>query len=198
MEVVVSRGLSQATVEMVVQRAEVGRAAFDLEFTDLRDCCLKVYLANIEDFERVVFDAADARSSWRDRLRAAAYAAAHYIQARPIQTRFDMVQMLSVGELAQAHRDRLFERLVDLIDEGRLQLDDPEGMSRDVAIMIFGSIYQFLLKELHDNPALGTVEASPDLESFVPEMMYIAVRPYLGHETASEELYLRPGAETGV
>lgn len=198
MALIVEQGFEQTTVEMVVERAEVDRATFDSEFEDLRDCCMKVYLANIEDFNEAVFGAADRESAWRDRLRAAAYTAARYIEARPIQTRFDMIQMLTVGDTAQAHRDRLLGRIVDLIDEGRGELDEPESMSREVAVGVFGSIYQFLLKELHGNPEYGEAGTeAPPLDSFVPQLMYIAVRPYLGHEAAAEEISLGPPVAAG-
>jgi AcrR family transcriptional regulator len=184
MQLVVENGFEATTVDQVLERAEVGRAEFERRFTDLRDCCMQVYIANMDDFNAVVFGAASGDAPWQDRLRAAAYTAARYIQARPIQTRFDMLQMLEVGELAQAYRDRMLGLIVDLIDEGRQELEDPESMSRDVAEGIFGSIYQSLLKELH-----GRREPAP-VETFVPQLMYIAVRPYLGHDVACEELRL--------
>jgi hypothetical protein len=64
-------------------------------------------------------------------------------------------------------------------------------MSRDVALGVFGSVYQFLLRELE-----GSREPLK-AESFVPQLMYIAVRPYLGHDVAHEELTMEapPPAE---
>ena len=148
MQLVVEKGFDGTSVDAVCTRARVGRTEFDRRFNDLRDCCMQIYLANMDDFNAVVFGAASGEAPWQDRLRGAAYSAARYIQARPIQTRFDMIQMLEVGELAQAYRDRILGRIVDLIDEGRQELDDPESMSREVAVGIFGSIYQSLLKEV--------------------------------------------------
>lgn len=181
---VVENGFDATSVDEVCARAKVGRPEFERRFSDLRDCCMQIYLANMDDFNDIVFGAAAGDGRWQDRLRAAAYTAARYIKARPVQTRFDMIQMLGVGELAQAYRDRTLGRIVDLIDEGRQELDDPESMSREVAVGIFGSIYQSLLKELR-----GRVGPAP-VESFVPQLMYIAVRPYLGHDVACEELRL--------
>ena len=186
MYLVVERGFDGTTEEMVVERAGVGREDFEREFGDLKEWCMEIYRENIEDFNQAVFGAAAAVGDrWRDRLRAAAYTAARYIDARPVQTRFDMIQMLGVGDMAQAYRDRYLGQIVDLIDEGRQELPDPESMSRDVAMGVFGSIYQFLLRELQG--AREPVTA----ESFVPQLMYIAVRPYLGHASAHEELTIK-------
>jgi AcrR family transcriptional regulator len=181
MALVVDRGMAGATVDTVLGRAGVARSSFDRDFPSIGDCCLQVYLANIDEFDRVVFGELDLVEGWRRRLRTAAYSAARYVNQRPIETRFDMVQMLAAGDLAQAHRDRYVNRIIDLIDEGRQELEDPDSMTRDVAVAVFGSIYQMLQKALSEG-------RGRDPESVVPELMYIAVRPYLGPEVAAEEL----------
>jgi AcrR family transcriptional regulator len=193
MTLVVERGFDGTSEQMVIERAGVEQADFERQFEDLTTACVEIYRENIDDFNREVFGAAEAAGDdWRDRLRAAAYTAARYIDARPVQTRFDMIQMLGVGDMAQAYRDRYLGQIVDLIDEGRGELPDPESMSRDVAMGVFGSIYQFLLRELEGRREPVTAE------SFVPQLMYIAVRPYLGHDAAHEELTVEAPPPTEV
>jgi hypothetical protein len=96
-----------------------------------------------------------------------------------------MVQMLAASDLAMAERDRYVGRIVDLIDEGRYELEDPEIVGRSVAEATFGSIYLALTRQLRDG---GAVVA----EEVVPELMCLAVRPYLGPEVAQEELTIPP------
>lgn len=182
MELAAERELDDISVEMVIRHAGIDATSFARHFPSLRDCCLQIYLANIDEFDRVVFGAADRHACWRDRLRAAAYAAARWVRMRPIETHFDMVTMLAAGDLAQAYRDRYVGRIIALIDEGRLDLDDPDSVSQDVATAVFGSMYEYLLKQVAEGAGL---EAAEDL---VPELMYIAVRPYLGHAVAMQEL----------
>jgi AcrR family transcriptional regulator len=182
MQEVIEHGFEETTVEMVCERAGVAVPDFERSFNDLRDCCIKVYLANIDEFDRIVFSSVEEAVGWRNRLRASAYAAGAYIQLRPVETRFDLIQMLTVGEMAQVFRDSYVERFIDLIDAGRQELDDPESMTRDVAAGIFGSIYEFLVKQFHNGADIG------QLDDHIPELMYLAVRPYVGHETAREEL----------
>jgi AcrR family transcriptional regulator len=192
LELVDEHGMEATTVEMVLTRSALERAAFDRLFSDLTDCYVQIYMANMEEFDRAVYEAADRHERWRDRLRAAAYASAWWIEDHPLQTRFDMVHMLGAGDIAQAYRDRHFQRIVDLVDEGRSELDDPSSVTREVAIGVFGAIYQSLLKQTHEQRNLGS------LESFVPELMYIAVRPYVGHGAAMEELSTPPPARPGA
>jgi AcrR family transcriptional regulator len=189
MELADENGLEAMSIEMVLARAGVEEAEFHRHFRDLDDCCMQIYLANIAEFDRYVFEAADRHERWRDRLRAAAYASARWIRTQPLTTSFDMVHMLGAGAMAQAHRDRLLQRIVDLIDEGRQELEDPDSMTREVAVGIFGAIYQAVLKQTH-----GSVTARTP-ESFVPDLMYIAVQPYMGHEVAREELAIPPPGE---
>jgi AcrR family transcriptional regulator len=187
-ELVVEHGFEQTTVEMVLARAGVDRADFDREFTGLRDCCLQIYLANIAEFDRIVFGAVERHSDWRERMRTAGYAALRYFGDRPVEARFNIIAMLEAGETAQAYRDRYVERLIDLVDEGRRELDDPDSRGRAVAIGVFGSVYEHLLREIRDGSALDSIDR------LVPQLMYIAVRPYLGDEAAREELSIPPPA----
>ena len=79
---------------MLCARAEVEPAAFARDFDGVRDCALRVYLANIAEFDRIVFGVVDATEGWPARLRVAAYAAAGHVRDRPLSTRFDMLAML--------------------------------------------------------------------------------------------------------
>lgn len=74
---------------------------------------------------------------------------------RPFEAHFNFIEMLEGGEAAQLHRDRYVNRVVDLIDEGRGRLEDPDSASRDLVAALFGSIYLFLQSKL--------LAAAPDL-----------------------------------
>jgi AcrR family transcriptional regulator len=185
MELVVERGYDDVTLRLVLDRAGATPAALDSGPTDLQSFCTRIFIANIEEFDRAVFGALPS-GEWRLRLRTAAYAAAGYVQERPLETRFDMFQMLRAGDAVQAYRDRYMGRIVDLIDAGRQELDDPDSLDRSTAEGVFGSIYESMIRA--QQRGNGTTSA---LET-VPEMMYIAVRPYLGQEAAHEELSIAP------
>jgi AcrR family transcriptional regulator len=191
METVVESGHDGATAAAVSERAGVDLATFERHFSDVADCRMQIYLANLAEYDRTVSPVAAAPAPWRDRMRAVAYATARYIRDRPLETRFDMVQMLVGGELAAAHRDHYVKWLVDLIDAGRQELDDPDSIGRGVAEGVFGSIHESIARDLQ--AGAGTRAA----EDFVPDLMYIAVRPYLGHEAAREELTIPPPPEAG-
>jgi AcrR family transcriptional regulator len=84
MALVVEHGFEATSAAMIAARAEVTVAEFDASFADPRQCCLQVYFANIAEFDRIVFAAVDREQGWRERLRAAAYAALRYVRDRPL------------------------------------------------------------------------------------------------------------------
>jgi AcrR family transcriptional regulator len=185
------RGLPAVTIDQLCREAGVERATFERDFAGVTDCATQVYLANIAEFDRRVFGAVERASGWPERLRVAAYAAARHVRDRPRESRFDFIEMLEVGVEAQAHRDRYLRRIVALIDEGRQVAPDPAALGPGVAEAAFGAVYETLAK------TAGAGSGFERVESHVPELMYVAVRPYLGHEAALRELEIPAPPEDG-
>jgi hypothetical protein len=84
--------------------------------------------------------------------------------------------------MEQAAWDCYLQRVVDLVDAGRDEVGCPEAVGRGTAEAVVGSINALLLRRLGED---GEGMWSPQL---LGEVMYIVVRPYLGHEAALEEL----------
>jgi AcrR family transcriptional regulator len=191
-DLVLEDGYEMTTVERVVERAGVDRGDFDRQFGGKDDLYIQLYQEIADAFDDEVIEAFNAEAAWRDGLRACAYTAARHIRDHPREIRFGTVQMFTAGDLAQARRDLQLHRMVDLIDLGRQELDDPESMSRGVAEGVIGSIFGVLVKQLQGGKGVAAAE------SFVPELMFIAVRPYLGHDVAHEELAIPAPPERGT
>lgn len=185
-EVVLEHGYEGTTVEMVIERAGVQRSDFFRYYESKQDCCLQLFLEHIEEFDQAISEAVAEHDDWRDSLRAAGYAAGRHTRDWLPEARFDYLHMLEVGEIAQAHRDAYMERLVDLIDAGRQELDDPSSMSRDVATEVLGSVHRLLTKMLHEGDDMSSVNET------TPGLMYLVTRPYVGEEAAREELTIPP------
>jgi AcrR family transcriptional regulator len=181
-DIVYEGGYETLTVEAVVERADVERADFDRLFAGREDLYIGLFKDVASKFEAEVMAAFEEHDEWRDSLRACAYAAARHLRERPREVSFGVLRMYDAGELAQAYREVQLQRMVDLIDLGRQELDDPDSIGRGVAEGVIGSIYGVLVKELQGGRGVSSAE------SFVPDLMYMAVRPYLGHEVAREEL----------
>lgn len=186
MVLVLEVGFDRLTAADVSAHAGVPLEEFERAFPRLEDCYTWVHEQNVGEFERLLGAAFEREGAWRDRLRAAAYVAARYMEAHPREVRFGVTEMFTAGPVAQAFRERGLQRMVDLIDAGREELDDPASVDRGVAEGVFGAIYATLTAQLRRRE--GPLPAA----EFVPAMMYLAVGPYLGQAAAREELARAP------
>jgi AcrR family transcriptional regulator len=185
MDVALERGWEAVTLEAVLDRAGVDRAEFDRHFEDLKDCYLQIYLENAAEFDELVFTAFDGAPSWREGVRRAAYAAARHIRDHPRGAAFSLLQRFNVDDLIQVHRERQLRGIVERIDLGRDELDDPDSVSPAAAEGVMGSVYELMIGEFQRGNGA-------QIEEFVPTLMYMAVLPYLGREAALEELSIPP------
>jgi len=184
-------GYEATTIAMVVERAGVTRADFDRHFAGKEDCALQLYEEYLGDFVALVLAAADREEEWRDSMRAAGYAAARFVRDNPRLAQVGVVQMLAAGSMVEARRAGMLDPFVDLIDAGREQLDDPDSIGRGVAEGVLGSVYEIAIRGLASGVDTSLAEA------IVPQLMYVAVRPYVGHERAREELEMPPPPDPG-
>jgi hypothetical protein len=182
-------GLGRLRPGIVAARMGLTVAEFEQRFGTVEGCYLKVFEAVSWNLEAEVVSAYGRGRCWRERMRAAAYAAARWLRDHPREARFVTVQILGAGPMAVAVRERRLEAAVELIDSGRECLDDPAAIGREVAVAVAGAIQGLLVQEFFRGR--GTAQA----EAFVPQLMYVAVRPYLGRGAALEELSIPPPPE---
>jgi AcrR family transcriptional regulator len=188
-DLVAERSYESVSVGEVIERAGVTRTEFERRFADKEDCALKVYEAFIVDFSGQVKAAYDAEPSWRPGLRAAAYAAATWISDHPRTARFGAVDVLEAqSEMIRVRREEVFQYCAGLIDAGRAEAPDPAAIPDSSAVMAIGSIAEMLTQRMQSERNLEPVR-------LVPELMYLAVRPYVGEAVAREELSVPPRAE---
>jgi AcrR family transcriptional regulator len=174
-------GYEAVSVDMVAERAGGSRKDFSAIFSSKEACAIAVLEELTADNVRTVQGAYDRQDQWPDSLRAAAYAQADWILENPKCVRFGMVEMLWAGELTKAIRDNTFRHYSAMVDGGRAVADDPDSIPAFTADGAVGSITEMFAKRLQR----GSVD---DPYKFIPELMYLAVLPYLGEEAARREL----------
>lgn len=188
-------GYEAVSVDLVVAAAGADRADFDRAFASKQDCAMALLDDITSDNLRAAKEAYEGEERWPDSLRAAAYAEARWISANPKKVRFGIVEMLWAGELTQAVREAAFREYIQMVDGGRAVAANPDSVPASTAEGVIGSITQMLVKKLQQG------RRPPNPYDFVPELMYLAVRPYLGEELARRELAIpapQPTAENEV
>lgn len=175
------RGYDAVTVEEVAARAGGDTAGFEAHFVSKQGCAVAILEEIAANNLRAVRGAFESGGKWPGSLRAAAYAHVRWVLDNPKKMHFGLLEVLWAGELTSALRDDLFRSYIEMIDAGREVAADPEAVPPYTAESVVGSITQVVVRNM-GKPDGG------DLLSLVPEMMYLAVRPYLGEEAARREL----------
>lgn len=184
-ELVGRYGYAATSVEAVCERAGARRSHFDRCFASKEDCFLTLHDEVAEEFCDRLVPAFVTASSWHDRIWAAGWAAMRFFEEDPVRARFLVVEINGSGNGAQARRDRVLQRLADFLDAGREELEKPGSVSRCTAEIVAGAIYGTVLGKVEG----GSVERG---ENFLPELVYMAVMPYLGSRAAEDELLVQP------
>lgn len=180
-ELACQRGYDAVGVADVAERAGGSVAEFESLFPSKLACAVAILEDIAESNLRAVRGAFDAEPAWPGSLRAAAYAHAEWILANPQKMRFGLLETVWASELTAALRDHLFGEYVAMVDAGREASGDPDSIPAGTALGVVGAITEVITRRLGE-------EGGRQLIDLVPEMMYLAVRPYLGEEAARREL----------
>ena len=180
-----SYGYAATSIEMVCERARTRRSHFDRCFAGKEDCFLVIHdEVGTELCERIA-TSHDGSTSWHDRLWAVGWAAMRFFQEDPVRARFLVVEVNGAGSGAQERRDRILQSLAEIVDGGRGEADEGRKVSRCTAEIVAGAIYGTIVARIE----AGGLERGED---FLPELVYMAVMPYLGARAAEDELLVQP------
>lgn len=179
------RGYPNLDLDALLEHAEVDLDGFHRHFTDLEDCFCSILAEVYDEFFAYAQECIAGVEGWRDRIRATAYAMLRFMLRDPRVAHLGAVEAGRAGERAQPLFLETFDRLVDLIDEGRGETEDPDSLTRATAVGVGGVIFA----RVQEAVAAGELELG---EEELPKLMYAAVFPYLGAAAAEEELRVPP------
>jgi AcrR family transcriptional regulator len=175
------RGYDAVSVEQIAARAGGDASEFERLFPSKLACAVAALEELAANNLGAVRGAFDREQRWPDSLRAAAYTHVEWIVDNPKKMRFGLLETLWASELTGALRDDLFGAYVEMVDAGREVAPDPEAIPEHTAEGVVGAITEVVARRLGP-------ELDRELPALVPEMMCLAVRPYLGEEAAHREL----------
>lgn len=179
-EVAAEHGYLDTTIELLLERAGLERAAFDRHFRDKHDCFLSAWQEISEECMTEMLAAYNSQEDWPDRLRALICGVIDSLRHDPRRAIF-AVEVLAAGDAARARRDMTLRMIASLIDSGRKELDQPESVPHTTAEALAGAAYgQVFAKVVRGRPE--------ELPALIPQLMSATVMPYLGVEAALEEL----------
>lgn len=181
--VVANKGYAETTVADIISSAGVSRATFYEQFADKEDCFIAAYGTVMERmFDHVYEGFSQQRSpDWIARLRAGIGSLLTYLAINPVAARVGIVEGFGAGARARDRYQQAISSFFPFLDEARELAEDPERIPPKIARLAVGGVSALMFNEA----AAGRADKLPDR---LPEMIYLAVAPYLGRQRALEAM----------
>jgi AcrR family transcriptional regulator len=177
-----ARGYCETSPADVTATAGLPEEAFYRHFADMEEGFLAAWDELTAEHAGLMAEAYARNPDWRRRMRTMAGLTLQFLRADRNRARFLVLEVLNAGEAAQLRRDLAIRGQAALIDEGRGLLHDPDLVSPALAEHAAGAANEMLVRQVRsDELFMGGDEV-------MREMLYLAMRPYLGHRAALQEL----------
>jgi AcrR family transcriptional regulator len=186
-----TKGYADVTVKDIIDHAGVSRRTFYDLFADKEQCFLAAYDEIVERLFAAVDRAYSAeRRPWPERIAAALHALVENYASEPELARLAMVDVLAAGPTALDRRDAMLRRFAVFFEEGQVGLPAATALDGLLSQAVVGGLYEALYAYIVN----GQAERLPEL---MPDLIYCALVPYLGHPRALQEIEAdrRAGAE---
>ena len=183
MRVAASNGYQAASVDDVVNAAGVTRETFHTTFGDKETCFLEAYDAVSDVLVAHVTAAFEsvAGEPWPDRVVAALRAMVELLAAESDIARMTMVEVTAVGEEARARYRANLNRFEPFLEEGRALSPRGKDLPEDTARFAIGGATSMIFDEVRAG-------RGPELRRLLPDLVFAVLMPYLGAETAEDEM----------
>jgi AcrR family transcriptional regulator len=178
------RGYDRTTIDRVLLAADVPAPVFDEHFEDKQDCLLAALDELIAGVESALSEQVDGSASWSERVRAGLQTLLAAFARHPDGARVAFVECLSAGEAAIARVRCALANIIPILEEGRrgggvagALTPDADHLPPQTSEAVVGGIASIL----HRRVLEGNTSQLPAL---LPDLLYFALMPYLGHEYA--------------
>jgi AcrR family transcriptional regulator len=170
---------AEMTVEDIIVTAGVSRRTFYEHFKNKEEAFLAAYDEAAAELVEHVMTAMDSAEDFAGRARAGLSAFLDFLGARPALSRMCIVEALAAGPEAIVRRNGVMSAFAAAIEEDARRLLD-DAVPSLTAETIVGGIYEVVYTRV----LRGEIRELPDL---LPDLVYSALLPYLGPETAAAE-----------
>jgi AcrR family transcriptional regulator len=178
---VARRGYDRTTLERVLHVAKVPAPVFDEHFENKQDCFLQAIDELIDQVERRVLGQIAVAAPWSERIRLGLQTLLCALASHPDGARVVMVESLSAGDAAVERLHSAFATFVPVLEEGLAQSDRSSAGAEHLPPQISESVVGGVAAIVHRRVLEGHTAELPEL---LPDLLYFALMPYLGHHDA--------------
>jgi AcrR family transcriptional regulator len=176
------RGYPALNLAAILDRAQLAEQAFTSHFTDPEDAfCVAVEEGTRELLLRCAAAFAPHRG-WATQLRALGYEFRDFLREDQARARLMVVESFSACPRSRAVRESGMAGLTAFLELGRAEAADPASIPAGTATITAGTTYNRIHRAVQSGEQLS--------DEMVRELMYTAVRPYLGIDAALAELQM--------
>ncbi len=178
-EAVAEQGYPATTVADIIARARLSRRTFYEHFADKEECFLAAYDTVVEQLLDGVGQAYAAADSWPQKVHDGLRMFLTSLAAEPAFARMCVVEVVAAGPEARGRRDAAMRVFVDFLDPGRDEA--PKGLTVPelAGEIVVGGLYEVIYTRL-------LRDAADELVTLLPELLYCALVPYVGHQQAEQ------------
>lgn len=170
-------GFSATSIERISREARVSTASFYEQFADKEECFLAALDRAVEDARARLAAAVPPAAAWPDQIREGLRALLALIAAHPNRARMCLVEAPVDGPQLRARYEAMLDSAAPKLREGRAFGSDPDAFADSLEEATIGGL-AFLLQQ-----RLGA-GGSEGIEEMLPQLLDIALAPYLGPREA--------------
>jgi AcrR family transcriptional regulator len=177
-ELVAERGYRKTTLEAIAKTARVAPGTLYEHFADKEACFVAAFDEIVASARETLAEEVDQDRAWPDRVAAALDVFLEMVVANPAPARLCLVEAQAAGGAALARYQEMLEDVASMLREGRERCSRearlPDGLETAIAGGLAWLVHQRLAADRTD-----------DLKALLPEMLQVALTPYLGEAAAS-------------
>lgn len=190
-QTVAREGYDRTTIEAVLVLAKIPEPVFYEHFEDKQDCMLAALDEQIRRIEHMISERIDSSKPWPERVRRGLQALLAALAGDPSGARVTLVECLSTGEPAIARLRSAAASFVPILEEGRrcsggrgeddeAPAPDTDHLPPQTSEAVVGGIASIIHRRVLESH-------TAELPALLPDLLYFALMPYLGHERALAE-----------
>jgi AcrR family transcriptional regulator len=174
-------GYRALTVELVLERADLGRTLFYRHFANKDACYARAHAAELDRLAAHLLAGCAVGEEWQDGLETALGVLGDYVVTDPELANGVLAQVRLAGAPALAKRDAVKDRLVAALDTARATAGpehDPPPLAGE---FVYAAIEEAAVDVL-------SRRAAAEFSAAIPDLLFIAVAVYFGAAVAHRAL----------
>jgi AcrR family transcriptional regulator len=182
-ETVARRGYDHTTIERVLSVAKIQAPVFDEHFENKQECFLQAIDELLGRLEQLLLERLDRPAPWPERIQLGLQALLTALAEHPDGARVAIVEYLGAGEASIVRLQAALARFVPVLEEGLAYGADQgsaggtEHLPPQTSAAIVGGIASIVHRRVLEGH-------TAELPALLPDLLYFALMPYLGHERA--------------